>query len=178
MCGMLLSDDELSGLVKEFYEAYRTRFEAVAPADDPPVPLLAQQMLDLAVINGGRALHFFFTAPDEAVVGQERRVTRLHDVSIWPADTAALKRLEERAPAQHREQVRRTADIGDAVYVHFVVWPEDGDLGRILREVAERLAEREVRRAAGEDVGREEPSIVRRKDSPRGAGPEWFRPGP
>lgn len=174
---MLLSEKEITELLKGFFGAYRERFDQVAPREDPPVPLLVQHSLDLVLVNGGRALHFFFTPPEDLESVAERRVTRLHGVSLWPPGTDELKRLEGESPTQHREQVRRTADIGGEVYLHFVIWPEDGQLTEILREVAERVAEREVKRAAGEDVGVEEPSVMRAEDGDRPQG-EWFQPAP
>lgn len=174
---MLLSEEELTALLRGFFLAYMERFDQVAPVEDPPVPLLAQHTLDLVVLNGGRALHFFFTPPAEPVKEVERRVTRLHDVSLWPAGTEDLKRLADESPEQHREQVRRTADIDEPVYVHFVVWPEDGRLDEILREVGERVAEREVKRAAGVEIGQDEPSVIRTAgdDEPKD---DWLQPSP
>lgn len=165
----------LEQLLRGFYTAYRERFEELAGTgeDESPMPYLATRSLDLVRVNGGRALHFFFTEPPDLEMALRRRVTRVHDIELWPATTEELKAREDEEPDTNREQVRRTADIDDEVYVHFIVYPEDGRLMQILTHVAGLVAEREVTGGSGPVSGRnvfedEEDAPVRAFD----AGPQ------
>lgn len=146
-----IDNESLGSLIGRFYRAYMERFEEFAQGVDDeaqePIPALAASTLELVRVNGGRALHFFFTEPSEKRIHVMRRITKVHDIEVWPASTHELKNLAKRDPDAHRNQVRRTAAIEAAVYVHFVVYPQDGQLQQILEHVAGMVARREVQGA-------------------------------
>lgn len=174
------SDDELVRLLRSFFGAYRERFEELMEDSDAATPWLTRQSLDVVRVNGGRSMHFFFAAPRELDVAARSSPTRLHDVTMFPAKTDELKEWEDEAPDAQREQVRRTAEIGSRVYLHFVVYPEDGALEEILVEVAARVAEHEVelglgaaRSPDGDAVVRLSSGMTRAKRPPKD---DWIEP--
>ncbi len=160
----VMSKREIAQLLRRLFSEYRSRFHEQAPQVDAPVPLLVHKRVDVVTVNGGRALHFFFSEPSggpgeataEAVAGA-RQVTRLHDVTLWPPTTRQQKEVAREGPEVQRDLVRRTACIEGALYVHFVLYPEDGDLLDSIGAVGKRLAQREVARFQGVDLPREVP---------------------
>lgn len=115
-----------------------------------------QKRLDVVAVNGARALHFFFSDPVDPD-SSLRQVTRLHAVTLWPATSNEQKALDEREPQVQRDLVRRAARIRGALYVHFVLYPEDGNLSESIEAVGVRLAQREVARAKGQRLSPEVP---------------------
>ncbi len=163
-------------MLKRLFGAYKTRFHEQAPAHGAQVPFLMQKRLDVVAVNGARVLHFFFSEPD-AQSASLRQVTRLHAVTAWPPTAQEQKEIDQREPQVQRDLVRRAARIRGELYVHFVLYPEDGGLSESIAAVGERLAQREVARAQGEALPSEVPAQgAVRGESPKqetGSGPVW-----
>lgn len=161
-------------MLKRLFDDYRRRFHERAPEGGAPVPLLAQKRLDVVAVNGGRALHFFFSEPVDAgpsvLRERRRRMTRLHDVTLWPPTVPQLKQMEQEGPGSHRDLVRRVARIQGELYVHFVLFPDDGGLFESIGAVGRRLAEREVARYRGERL---EPEVPAHEMKGKGSRPPW-----
>jgi hypothetical protein len=156
----VVSKREIAELLRRLFMVYRRSFDERAPEHDAPVPLLDQKAVDVVSVNGGGALHFFFSDPTGPLVPagvSSRRVTRLHDVTLWPPTVVQQKEVERSGPGRHREMVRRVARIEGELYVHFVLYPEDGDLFESIGAVGDRLAQREVARHQGERLASEVP---------------------
>lgn len=183
-----MSKREIALLLRRLFSDYKRRFHERAPQDEAPVPLLAQKRVDVVAVNGGRVLHFFFSEPVDRGDGIHRiermkPITRLHDVTLWPPTVHEQKEVAREGPQVQRELVRRVARIRGALYVHFVLYPEDGGLYDSIGAVGERLAEREVARSEGQELDEEVPDeyvvspVVQTRRWGSGLDPA-LRPGP
>lgn len=128
----------MTALVRTFLRTYHERAFELAPRIAGRARILERPRVDIVLVNGGRALHVVFTAPDEPDEAPD--IARCHAMTLWPAATSELKSMADERPEDHRAQVRRTAEIPQPTLAHVILWPEDGGLADSMFEAASAQA--------------------------------------